>query len=81
MLILLFGLTEFSFNEILGLLQCPKKNMMKKKIQISSPFTTAGKLFEKNHILRGYYIRVHHEGTICKNPSLFLYLCTDFVIE
>ena len=61
-------------------LQYPKKNMMKQ--QESSPFTTAGKSFEKNYILHGYYICVHHEGTsICKNLSLLLYLKTDFVIE
>ena len=29
----------------------------------------------------GYYICVQHEGTICKNLSLFLYLYADFVIE
>ena len=46
------------------------KNMMKQ--QESSPFTTAGKSFEKNYILHGYYIWVYHEGTICKNLSLFL---------
>ena len=51
------------------------------KLQESSPFTTAGKSFEKNCILHGYYICVHHEGTICKNLSLFLYLYADFVIE
>ena len=60
-------------------LQYPKKNMMKQ--QESSPFTTAGKSFEKNYILHGYYICVHHEGTFCKNLSLFLYLYVDFVIE
>ena len=54
-------------------LQYPKKK--------SSPFTTAGKSFEKNYILHGYYICVHHEGTNCKNLSLFLYLYADFVIE
>ena len=49
------------------------KNMMKQ--QESSPFTTVGKAFEKNYILHGYYVCVHHEGTsICKNLSLFLYL-------
>ena len=51
------------------------------KQQERSPFTTAGKSFEKNYILRGYYICVHHEGSICKNLSLFLYLYPDFVIE
>ena len=74
---LIFGLTEFSFNEMLVSLQYPKKNMMKQ--QESSPFTTAGKSFEKNYILHGYYICVHHEGTICKNLPFFLY--ADFVIE
>ena len=29
----------------------------------------------------GYYICVHHEGTICENLSLVLYLYADFVIE
>ena len=57
----------------------PKKNMIKK--QESSPFTTAGKSFENNYILQGYYICVYHEGTICKNRSLFLYLYADLVIE
>ena len=38
------------------------KNMMKQ--QESSPFTTAGKSFEKNYILHGSYICVHHAGTI-----------------
>ena len=47
----------------------------------SSPFTTAGKSFEKNYILHGYYICVHHEGTISENLSLFLYLYAVFVIE
>ena len=51
------------------------------KQQESIPFTTAGKSFEKNYILHGYYICVHHEGTNCKNLSLFLYLYADFVIE
>ena len=51
------------------------------KQQESSPFTTAGKSFEKNYILHGYYICVHHERTICKNLSLFLYLYADFVRE
>ena len=51
------------------------------KQQESNPFTTAGKSFEKNCILHGYYICVLHEGTIWKNPSLFLYLYADFVIE
>ena len=53
------------------------------KQQESSPFTTAGKLFEKNYILHtdGYYICVHQEGTICKNLLVFLYLYADFVIE
>ena len=32
--------------------QYPKKNMMKQ--QESSPFTTAGKSFEKSYILHGY---------------------------
>ena len=49
-LIFYFGLTEFSFNEMLVSLQYPKKNMMKQ--QESSPFTTVGKSLEKNHILR-----------------------------
>ena len=49
------------------------------KQQESSPFTTAGKSFEKNYILHGYYICVHR--TICKNLSLFPYLYADFVIE
>ena len=75
---IIFGFTEFSFNEMLVSLQYPKKNMIKQ--QESSPFTTVGKSLEKNHILHGYYICVHHEGTICKNLSLFLYLYTDFVI-
>ena len=60
-------------------LQYPKKNMMKQ--QESSPFTTAGKSFEKNYILHGYYICVDQKGTICKKLSLFLYLYADFVIE
>ena len=60
-------------------LQYPKKNMMRQ--QESRPFTTAGKSFERNYILRGYYIRVHNEGTICKNLSRFLYLYADFVID
>ena len=51
------------------------------KQQESSPFTTAGKSFEKNYILHGYYICVHHEGTIWKNLSTFLYLSDDFEIE
>ena len=51
------------------------------KQQESSPFTTAGKPLEKNYILHGYYICVYHEGTICKNLSLFPYLYADFVIE
>ena len=72
-------MTEFSFNEMLVSLQYPKKNMTRQ--QESSPFTTAGKSFEKNHILHGYYICVHHEGAISKNLSLFLYLYTAFVIE
>ena len=40
----------------------------------SSPFTTVGKSFEKNYILHGDYIYVHHEGTTCKNLSLVFYL-------
>ena len=37
--------------------------------------TTVRKSFEKNnYILHGYYICVHHEGRICKNQSVFLYL-------
>ena len=72
-------MTEFSFNEMLVSLQYPKKNMTRQ--QESSPFTTAGKSFEKNHILHGYYICVHHEGAISKNLSLFLYLYTAFVTE
>ena len=40
-----------------------------------------GKSFEKNCILRCYYICVHHEGTICKNLYISLYLYSDFVIE
>ena len=48
------------------------KNMMIQ--QESSPFTTAGKSFEKNDILHGYYIRVHHERDDLKNLSIFLYL-------
>ena len=60
-------------------LQYPKKNMMKE--QESSPFTTAGKSFEKNCILHGYYICVRHEGTICKNLFISLYIYSDFVIE
>ena len=72
-------MTQFSFNEMLVSLQYPKKNTMKQ--QESSPFTTAGESFEKNLFLRGYYICVHHEGTICKHLSLFPYLYTDFVIE
>ena len=59
-------------------LQYPKKNMTQ---QESSPSTTAGKSFEKNNILHGYYICIHHEGAISKNLSLFLYLYTAFVIE
>ena len=51
------------------------------KQQESSPFTTAGKSFEKNYIFHGYYICVHQEGRICKNLSLFLYLYADFVME
>ena len=43
------------------------------KQQESSPFTTAEKSFEKNHILHGYYFCVHHEGTICKNLTLSFY--------
>ena len=50
----------------------PKKNMIKQ--QKSSPFTTAGKSFEKSFILHGYYICVH-EGTICKNYQ-FSYIYT-----
>ena len=30
------------------------------KQQENSPFTTVGKSFEKNYILHGYYICVHH---------------------
>ena len=60
-------------------LQYPNKNMIKQ--QESSPFTTAGKSFENNYILHGYYICVYDEGTIFKNRSLFLYLYADFVIE
>ena len=42
----MFGLTEISFNEMLVSLQHPKTSMIKQ--QESSPFTTAGKSFEKN---------------------------------
>ena len=62
----IFGLTEFSFNEMVVM-----KNMMKQ--QESSPFTTAGKSFEKNYIFHGYYICVHHAGTIVKT-SHFSYI-------
>ena len=74
-------MTEFSINEMLVSLQYedPKKNMMTQ--QESSAFTTTGKSFEKSYILHGYYICVHHEGMICKNLSLFIYLYADFVIE
>ena len=51
------------------------------KQQESSPFTTTGESFERNYIMHGYYILIHHEGTICKNLSLFLYLYADFVID
>ena len=51
----------------------PKKNMIKQ--QKSSPFTTVGKSFEKSYILHGYYICVHHEGTIYKNYQ-FSYIYT-----
>ena len=44
------------------------------KHQESSPFRTVRKSFEKNYILHGYYICVHHEGTVFKNLSLFFYL-------
>ena len=44
------------------------------KQQESSPFATVVKSFEKNYILHGYFICVHHEGTICINLSRFLYL-------
>ena len=60
-------------------LQYPKKNLMTQLE--SSPYTTVWKSFEKSYILHGYYICVHHEGTICKNLSLFIYLYADFVIE
>ena len=67
-------MSEFSVNEMLVSLQYgdPKKNMMTQ--QESSPFTTVGKSFEKSYILHGYYVCVHHEGTICKNLSLFIYI-------
>ena len=42
---LIFGLTEFSINEMLVSLQYPKTNMMTQ--QESSPFTTVGKSFER----------------------------------
>ena len=51
------------------------------KQQESSPFTTVGKSFEKNYILHGYYICVHHEGTIFKNLSLFFYLTKQHFYE
>ena len=49
--------------------------------QESSPFRTVGKSFEKNYFLAGYYICVHHEGTICKNLSLFFYLTKQHFYE
>ena len=76
---LIFGLTEFSFNEMLVSLKYPKKNIMKQ--QENRPFTTVGKSFENNCISHGYYICVHHEGKICKNLLIFLYLYSDFVTE
>ena len=42
---LIFGLTEVPFNERILSLQHPKKNMTKQ--QERSPFTTAGKSFER----------------------------------
>ena len=61
-------------------LQYPKKNMIKQ--QDSSPFKTAGKSLKRiTFCMHGYYTCVYHEGTICKNRSLLLYLYADFVIE
>ena len=74
---LIFGLSEFSFNEVLVSFHYPKENMMKQ--QKSS--------LQENHMKRttfciiGYYICVPHEGTICENLSLVLYLYADFVTE
>ena len=51
---------------------------MQKQQEESSPFTTAGKSFEKNYTLYGYYICVHHEGTICKNLLIILKLVRLF---
>ena len=51
------------------------------KKQESSPNRTVGKSFEKNYILHGYHICVHHEGTICKNLSLFFYLTKQYFYE
>ena len=51
------------------------------KQQESSPFTTIGKSFEKNCILHGYYICVHHKDKICKNLSLVFYLTKQHFYE
>ena len=41
------------------------------KQQESNLLTTVGKSFENNYILHGYYICVHHEGTICNEGTIF----------
>ena len=40
------------------------------KQQESSPFTTAGKSFDKNYILHGFTICVYHEGMITKEYEI-----------
>ena len=54
------------------------------KQQESSPFTTAGKSFEKNYILHGFTICVYHEGMITKEYEItkrvrdhFSRICND----
>ena len=51
------------------------------KQQESSLFRTVGKSLEKNYHLHGYYIYVHHEGMICKNLSLLVYLTKQHFYE
>ena len=53
---LIFGLSEFSFNEVLVSFHYPKENMMKQ--QKSSSFTTAGKSYEKNYILHYWLLHL-----------------------
>ena len=80
-----FGLTEYNFllTKCLSL-HYPKKNMMKQQETVKKEVLLQ---LQKNYLKRIIFWMVitfvftMHEGTICENLSLFLYLYADFFIE